>query len=102
MRHVFSDGMFRIGIVAALFWAVGTNLLDPRWYVLHGLSVGDLLFGAWFMMAMLRESTRQPLRRALLATREHATLMVALVLLLLLWNRTPMAKPVSAIDSKES
>ena len=49
--------MYRIGLVAAVFWAVSTELLDRRWYPLHGINYGDLLFGAWLGFALLRRST---------------------------------------------
>jgi hypothetical protein len=55
--------MFRIGVVASLFWAVGTNLLEPRWYVVHGVSIGDVVFAVWLAAAMLSPSTREELRR---------------------------------------
>lgn len=68
-------GMFYVGLVAALFWGVGTNLLNHRWYVIHGISIGDLVFGAWMVWAC----TRPDLARALV--RASRTLVVPLGLM---------------------
>jgi SAM-dependent methyltransferase len=68
-------GMFYVGLLAALFWGFGTNLLNQRWYVIHGLSIGDLVFGGWMVWAC----TRPDLARALV--RASRTLVVPLSLM---------------------
>ena len=55
---------FYVGLVAAVFWGVGTNLLDRRWYLVHGISVGDIVFLGWLLWACTRPALAQQLVRA--------------------------------------
>jgi hypothetical protein len=83
MNKGLGDGMWLVGVVSAIFWAVGTNLINQRWYIVHGVSVGDVLFIAWLTLAMLRPSTRRMIGSGLMASREHLALMSIFALLLL-------------------
>jgi len=56
--------MFYIGLVAALFWGFGTNLLDRRWYFVHGVSVGDIVFIGWTAWALTRRDVASDLLRS--------------------------------------
>ena len=70
--------MFRVGLICAGFWGAGTNLLDPRWYPIHGISWGDLLFGAWFAAALAFRASARPLAAAFRLIQGHLIIVAAL------------------------
>jgi O-antigen ligase len=76
-------GMRPIGIVSAAFWAAGTNLLADRWYIAHGISIGDLLFAGWLMLALAVPSMRRRFAWAVRTIPEHLVLIGIFITLLL-------------------
>lgn len=75
--------MFPVGIISAAFWAAGTNLLADWWYVAHGISVGDVLFAVWFLLALDVPSMRRRFVAAAQTIREHLALMSLFMTLLI-------------------
>ena len=72
---------FYVGLIAALFWGFGTNLLDRRWYVIHGVSVGDLVFVGWIIWA----SARPSLMRQLVSAARSLVVPLGLMFLFAVW-----------------
>jgi O-antigen ligase len=72
---------FYVGLIAALFWGFGTNLLDRRWYVIHGVSVGDLVFLGWIVWA----SARPSLMRQLVSAARSLVVPLGLMFLFAVW-----------------
>jgi O-antigen ligase len=72
-----------IALLCAPFWAIGTNLLDQRWYVAHGISVGDVLFLGWFGLALMDARRRARIDEALRNLTEHTALVIGFIAWLL-------------------
>jgi O-antigen ligase len=75
--------MYSIGLVAALFWGVGTNVLHTGVYPVHGISIGDIVFSLWLILAVMVRYERRLFAAAIDRTRLHLVLVSAFVTSLL-------------------